>query len=70
MRCSAQGPHMNVELIGQDLKRHPLMQRPSYLRRLRLANDSLWCRPSARIPRAERLEGHSESRRALCLGQA
>jgi hypothetical protein len=42
MRRSAQGPHMHMEFVGQDLKRHSIRQRPLRFQRPRLANDSLW----------------------------
>ena len=70
MRRGAQRPHMHVELVGQDLKRHSIMQRPLRLQRPRLADDSLWRGPSAGIPGAERFDGDAKSRRALRLGQA
>ena len=66
----AQRPHMNVEFIGQDLKRHSIMHWPLRLQRLRLADDGLWRGPSARVPRAKRFEGDAQNRRAFRLGEA
>ena len=53
MRRGAQRPYMHAELVGEDLKRHSVMQRPLRLQRPGLADDSLWRGPSARIPGAE-----------------
>ena len=70
MRRGAQRPHMHVEFVGQDLKRHSIMRWPLRLQRPRLADDSLRRGPSAGIPGAERFDGDTKSRRALRLGQA
>lgn len=70
MRCGSQCPHMHVEFVGQDLKRHSIMQRPLRLQRPRLANDSLRREPSAGIPGTECFDRDSKGRRALRLGQA
>ena len=70
MRCGAQRPHMHVEFVGQDLKRHPIMRWPPRLQRPRLVDDSFWRGPSAGIPCAERFERDTERRCALRLGQA
>jgi len=45
MRRAAQGSYTNVELAGQDLKRHSIMLRPLRRERLGLANDGLSCGP-------------------------
>jgi hypothetical protein len=60
----SQCPHMHVKFFGQDLKRHSIMQWPLRLKRPRLVDDSLWGRPSAGIPGAERFERDAKSRRA------
>ena len=70
MRRGAQRPHMHVEFVGQDLKRHSIMRWPLRLQRPRVADDGLWRGPSAGIPGAERFERDTKSRRALRLGQA
>ena len=70
MRCGAQRPHMHVELVGQDLKRHSVVPWPFPFQRPRLADDSLRRWSTACIPSAERFERDTESRRALRLGQA
>ena len=49
MRRGAQRFHMHVEFIGQDLKRHPIMQCPLRLQRPRFVDDSHWRGSSARI---------------------
>ena len=69
MRRGAQRPHMHVEFVGQDLKRQPILLRPSCLERLCSADDGRWRTPSAGIPRAERFDRDAKRYRALCLGQ-
>ena len=54
MRRSAQSSHMDVEFVGQNLKRRPIMRWPLRRQGPRLVDDGLWRGPSARIPRAER----------------
>ncbi len=56
MRRGAQRPHMHVEFVGQDLKRHAIMQWSIRLQRPCLVDDGLWRGPSAGIPGAERFE--------------
>jgi hypothetical protein len=67
VRSSAQRPHMHVEFVGQDLKRHSVMRRPLRVQSSCLADDGLRCGPSAGIPRAERFEGDAQSRRTFRL---
>jgi hypothetical protein len=67
MRGGAQGPHMNVEFIGQNLKRHSTMRSLLRRERLRLDDQSFWRGSSARIPSTKRFERDPESRRALGL---
>ena len=69
MRRGAQGPHMHVEFVGQDLKRHSIMSWPLRLQRPRLTDDSLWRGPSAGIPGSECFDRDAKSRRALRVGQ-
>jgi hypothetical protein len=69
MSGGAQGSHVYVELVGKDVKGDPIMRRPCRGEGLRAAYHVRRCRPSARIPRAERLEGDPKRRRAFRLGQ-
>lgn len=68
MSCSAQRPHMNVELVSQNLKRQSIMRWPFRPQRLRLVDDGPW--PSPGIPGAECFDGDTEGLCALHLGQA
>ena len=61
MRRGVQCPHVHMEFVGQDLKWHSAMRRLLGLQRPRLADDGLWCWPSARIPGTECFDGDSES---------
>jgi hypothetical protein len=70
MRCRPQRPHMHVELVGKDLKRHPIMRWRFRLQRLRLADDRLWRGPSTSVPRSECFYRDPKGRRALRPGQA
>src|SRR5438552_12728631 len=63
MRRAAQGSYTNVELVGQDLKRHSIMLRPLRRERLGLANDGLSC-AAAGVRRAECFEGRLLKKRA------
>ena len=68
--CSGpKGPHIDVEFVGQDLKRHPAMRRPLCLQPPRLTDDSLRRCPSAGVPGAERLDRDAERGCTLRLRQ-
>ena len=67
MGRGAQRPHVHVEFVGQDLKRHSIMQWPLRLQRPRLADDSLRRGPSAGIPGAECLESDTKGDGAFRL---
>ena len=60
MRRGSQCPHMHVEFVGQDLKRHPIIRWPLRLRHPRLADDGLWrVRPEVGQQQVSRLTmGH------------
>jgi hypothetical protein len=61
---------MNVEFIGQDLKRHSIMRWSFRRERLCLDDHSSWCGSSARIPGTKRFDRDTESGRALGLREA
>jgi hypothetical protein len=70
MRGSAERPHVNLEFVGEYLKRHAIMRGPLRRERPRMPDERVWRAPSARIPCAERLDRNAKRCRAFSLGQA
>jgi hypothetical protein len=70
MRRGTQRPHMDVEFVGQDLKRQSILLWPFRVERLGSSDNCRWRGPAAGIPRAECFDRDTKGSSTFRLGQA